>query len=109
MEPEIRKLPKRTVVFISVMVLLGIFTFFAVVNGKETKATKILYMLGYKNVSNVHIYATQEFLNEEINMKGMQYKVSFIDLDKNQECRGFILKDLKRNIDKDLDCTNIKK
>ena len=49
MEPEIRKLPKRTVVFISVMVLLGIFTFFAVVNGKETKA-KILYMLGYKNV-----------------------------------------------------------
>jgi queuine/archaeosine tRNA-ribosyltransferase len=104
MEPEIRKMPKKTVMLLTGMVILGILSFFAVIYGKTVKATKILTKLGYKNIANVHIYSTQEFLNETTNIKGMQYKVSFNDLDKNQECRGFIVRDLKNNVDKDLDC-----
>ena len=104
MEQEIRRLPKKTVLWIAIMVFLGILTFIAVVYGKTVKATKILNQLGYENISNVHVYATQEFLNEDTNVKGMQYKVSFTNLENNQECRGFVLKDYKRNIDKDLNC-----
>ena len=104
MEPEVRKMPKKTVILLSGMVVLGILSFFGVVYGKTIKATKILNKLGYTNIVNVHIYATQEFLNETTNIKGMQYKVSFKDLDKQQECRGFIVRDFKNNVEKDLDC-----
>ncbi len=109
MKPEVRKMPKKTVILLITLVILGILSFFAVVYGKTIKATKILNQLGYKNIKKVHIYSTQEFLNETTNIKGMQYKVSFIDLNKNQECRGFIVKDLKNNVDKDLDCKQLGK
>ena len=104
MENEVRQLPKKTVYGLVALSIMGVLSFFAVVSGKTIKATKIIHQLGYKNVKNVHVYSTQEFLNEDTNIKGMQYKVSFIDIDKNQECRGFIIRDYKNNTDKDLDC-----
>ena len=104
METEVRRLPKKTIILLSILVVLGVISFFLVIYGKTAKATKVLYQLGYKNVANVHIYSTQEFINEDTNVKGMQYKVSFIDLSTNKQCRGFILKDYKNNVDKDLDC-----
>ncbi|MEA3290318.1 MAG: hypothetical protein U9Q04_09100 [Campylobacterota bacterium] len=107
-DTEIRRLPKKTVIFISVIIVMGIITFFLTSAGKSVKAEKILYTLGYKNVADVKVYATHEFLREDINVKGYKHTVSFTNLDTNEQCKGFILKDFKRNVEKDLICEKMK-
>lgn len=107
MEKEVRKLPKKTIIIIGVLIVLGIISFVLASAGKATKATKILAKLGIENVSNVKVYATQEFLREDINVKGMKYTVSFFNKDTNEECKGFILKDYKNNVEKDLLCSKV--
>lgn len=107
MENEIRKLPRKTIIIIGSLIALGIISFFLASAGKATKATKILAQLGLENVSNVRVYATQEFLREDINVKGMKYTVSFVNNKTNEECKGFILKDYKNNVEKDLLCKKV--
>ena len=104
METEVRKLPRKTIVTIGILIALGIISFFLATAGKATKATKILAQLGFENVSKVTVYADQEILNEEINVKGMKYTVSFFNNATNEDCKGFIVKDYKNNVFKDLLC-----
>jgi hypothetical protein len=108
METEVRKLPKKTKMYIYILIALGIVSFFLVDSGKAVKATKVLHELGYKDVSDVQVYATQEFLREDINVKGYKYTVKFVDNETAQECKGYILKDFKNNVEKDLLCKKIK-
>lgn len=108
METEIRKMPKKTVFIMIILIGLGILWYFLVANGQASKVTKILHKLGYDKVSNVKVYANHQFLREDINVKGYKYTVSFKNLKTNEECQGFVLKDFKRNVDKDLLCTQIK-
>ncbi len=107
METEVRKLPKKTKIYIYILIVLGIVSFFLVDSGKAVKATKILHQLGYEDVSGVQVYATQEFLREDINVKGYKYTVKFINNKSNEECKGYILKDFKGNVEKDLLCKKI--
>lgn len=109
MENEVRKLPKKTIIIMIILGLLGLLWFIAVAYGQSVKATKILNTLGYKNVSNVKVYANHQFVREDINVNGFKYTVSFTNLDTNEECKGFILKDFKQNVDKDLICQKIDK
>ncbi|MEA3512897.1 MAG: hypothetical protein U9R37_04795 [Campylobacterota bacterium] len=109
METEVRKLPRKTIYFIAALIVLGIIWLLLVTYGKSQKATKILNQLGYEKVSDVKVYGVQEFLREDINVKGYKYTVRFIDNIKDEECNGFILKDFRRNVEKDLDCQKIKK
>jgi len=109
MENEVRKLPKKTIFIIIFLGLLGIIWFFSVAYGQSVKATKILNKLGYKNVSNVKVYANHQFVREDINVNGYKYTVSFINIDTNEQCKGFILKDFKQNVEKDLICQKIDK
>jgi len=108
METEIRRLPKKTIFFMFTIIILGVLTYFLVANGQSTKVTEILNTLGYKNVTDVQVYANHQFIRDDINVKGYKYTISFINLDTNEECKGFVLKDFKRNVDKDLLCTKIK-
>lgn len=107
MENEVRKLPKKTIVIMIILGLLGIIWFIAVAYGQSVKATKILNKLGYTNISNVKVYANHQFVREDINVNGFKYTVSFINKDTNEECKGFILKDFKQNVEKDLICQKI--
>ena len=108
METEVRKLPKKTIFFMGVLVLLGIVWFLLVANGQATKVTKILHKLGYDNVKDVKVYAHHQFLREDINVKGFKYSISFTNITTNENCKGFVLKDFKRNVEKDLICTKRK-
>ena len=108
METEIRKLPKKTIFYLCVIIALGVAWFFLVANGQATKVTKILHMLGYEKVTNVKVYANHQFIREDINVKGFKYTISFTNLETNEECKGFVLKDFKKNVDKDLICTKRK-
>jgi len=104
METEIRKIPKKTMIIIGSLIALGIISFILASAGKATKAKGILEQLGFKNVSKIRVYKTQEILNEEINIKGMRYNVSFFNNETNEKCKGYIVKDYKNNVFKDLLC-----
>ena len=108
MEHEVRRLPKKTVIYMVILGVLGFVWIFLVSSGQSSKVTKILYTLGYKNVSDVKVYAHHEFIREDLNIKGFKYTISFINKDKNEECKGFVLKDFKRNVTEDLICKSIK-
>jgi hypothetical protein len=108
METEVRKLPKKTIVIVVMLGLLGILWFFMVSYGQTSKVTKILDTLDYKNVTDVRVYAKHQFLREDINVKGFKYTISFINKDTNENCKGFVLKDFKRNVEKDITCTKVK-
>jgi len=107
METEVRKLPKKTIFFMIVLTALGILWYFLVANGQANKVTKILYKLGYDKVIDVKVYANHQFIRDDINVKGYKYTISFTDLKTNETCKGFVLKDFKKNVDKDLICTKI--
>ena len=109
METEVRKLPKKTIIWMIIIGVLGIIWIFLVSFGQSSKVEGILHTLGYKNVSNIKVYANHQFLREDINVNGFKYTVSFIDHDKNENCKGFVLKDFKRNVTKDLICTKMEK
>ena len=104
METEVRKLPKKTVLWMVVLGILGVVWFFLVAYGQESKVAKILNTLGYKDISNIKVYANHQFLREDINVKGYKYTISFTNKNTNEECKGFVLKDFKRNVTKDLIC-----
>jgi len=108
METEVRKLPRKTVVIMIILVVLGVIWFALGTYGQSVKVSKILKQLGFENFSNVRVYATHEFLREDINVKGFKYTVSFTNHDTNEKCKGFVLKDLKNNVEKDLLCKKIK-
>lgn len=107
MKTEVRKLPKKTIIWMVILGLLGIVWFFLVAFGQETKVTKILGTLGYKNISNVKVYAKHQFIREDINVKGYKYSISFTNIKTNENCKGFVLQDFKRNVTKDLICKKI--
>jgi len=108
MATEVRKLPKKTVIYMVILGVLGILWFFLVSFGQASKVTKILHTLGYENVSKVKVYANHQFLREDINVKGYKYTISFVNKDTKEECKGFVLKDFKRNVEKDIICTKVK-
>ena len=108
MEQEIRKLPKKTIIWMIILGLLGIVWFYLVSFGQETKVKKILNSLKYENISDIKVYANHKFLREDINIEGYKYTVSFVNNDTNEYCKGFVLKDFKQNTTEDLICRKIK-
>ncbi len=108
METEVRKIPKKTIIYMIIIIFFGVVWLYLVSYGKSTKVTKILQTLGYNNIVNVKVYASHEFLREDINVKGYKYTVSFTDVSKNENCKGFVLKDFKRNVTQDLICKSVK-
>ena len=107
METEVRKLPKKTVIILITLSILGIIWYLLVALGQSNKVTQILHELGYKKVEDVKVYAHHQFIRDDINVKGYKYTISFTNLETNETCKGFVLKDFKRNVDKDLLCTKI--
>jgi len=101
---EVRKLPKKTVIYFIILGVLGVVWYLLVAYGQSVKVTKILYQLGYKNVTKVRVYGNHQFLREDINVKGIKYTVSFVNNDTNEECKGFVLRDFRNNVTKDLIC-----
>ncbi len=101
---EVRKIGKKTWIWMGIIILLGIIVFFIVENGKSVKAEKVLHELGYQQVSDVKVYSITQVENIDTKVQGYKYFVKFKDVKENKECKGFILKDFKHNVDKDLIC-----
>ena len=101
---QTRAIPKKSFVIMIILILLGIATYFITQNGKAQKVTKILKEVGYTNVSNVKVYGVTKVENKDTKIQGFKYFVIFNDLETNQQCKGFVLKDFKRKTAKDLIC-----
>jgi hypothetical protein len=101
---EVRKISTKMIVMMVITVILGIGVFFVVENGKSAKAAKVLNELGYTNIEDVRVYSITDVENMDTKIQGKKYFVKFKDLQTNKECKGFILKDFKHNVAKDLIC-----
>ncbi len=102
---EVRKISTKTFVYMGIIALLGVVFFYVAENGKASKAAKILNDLGYKEIADVSVYSVTQFENIDTKIQGYKYFVKFTNRATNEECEGFIIKDFKHNIDKDLTCT----
>ena len=101
---EKRKIPLKSYVTMVILIVLGIFAYFAVEQGKASKVTKILYRLGYKKVSDVKVYGITKVEDMKTKIRGIRYFVIFKDIQTNRYCRGFVLKDFKNNVKQDITC-----
>jgi hypothetical protein len=101
---EVRKISMKTFVYMGIIVLLGIIFFLVAQNGKNAKATEILKQLGYKNIKSIQVFAIHDFENIDTRIQGKKYSLRFKNVDTNEICKGFIIKDFKNNVDKDLLC-----
>lgn len=87
-----------------IIIVFGILFFFIAQNGKNIKAKNILKDLGYNNISDITVYSINQFENIDTRVQGNKYSIKFKNGDTNEICKGFIIKDYKHNIDKDLLC-----
>lgn len=101
---EVRKISTKTFIYMGIIVILGVIFFIIAQSGKNAKATEVLKQLGYTNVSSVRVFAIHDFENMDTRIQGKKYSLKFKNLDTNELCKGFIIKDFKNNVDKDLLC-----
>ena len=86
MDTTIRKLPKKTIIYMGIMGIMGIIWISLVSYGQSSKVSKILNTLGYTKISSVKVYANHEFLREDINVKGYKYTIGIV-----VSCQAFSL------------------
>ena len=101
---EVRKINRKTAIYMGIIIVLGIVFFLLVEDGKSAKAEKILTELGYQKVSDVEVFSVTQFENIDTKIQGYKYFVTFTDETTQQKCKGFIAKDFKHNVMKDLTC-----
>jgi hypothetical protein len=101
---KVRKISPTTYMYMGIIVILGILGFLLAQGGKASKARAILDQLGYKNVANVKVFGVHKVEDMDTKIQGYKHFVTFTNQATNQECRGFIYKDFKRNVKQDITC-----
>ncbi len=102
--PTVRKLPKKTVIIISIMALLCFIGFLFIQETKSMKMEEVLNTLEHENVKNVKVINKMNVEDKETRVKSTVYKIVFDDLDLNKQCVGFIHRSNHGKYSKDLDC-----
>lgn len=101
---ETRKLPKKSIIAIVIIILVGLFGFIELKSLKEQKMTEILATMGYSNVKDVVFINKLDVEDKVTRMTSNVYKIKFFDLTSNQTCVGFIHKEKNNTYTKDFDC-----
>jgi len=101
---EVRKLPKKTMITISVIVALALAIFLFLKIMKEQKMIEILATLGHKNVNSMEVINKLSVEDKETRYKSKVYKVRFVDNSINKTCVGFIHIGKNSKYSKDFDC-----
>jgi GrpB-like predicted nucleotidyltransferase (UPF0157 family) len=91
-QTEVRKLPKKSIIIILVLIIIGIAGFLLITLSKQAKMEEVLGTLGYKNVESVRVYNVSQVEDEVTRRRGELYKISFFNKETNQECHGLIYK-----------------
>ena len=101
---EVRKIPKKSIYFMIAVVVAGVIVYFVIANKKASKVQMMLALEGYKNTTDIIVFAQHQVLNESTNIKGDKYSIRFKNLDNGKICKGFVYFDYKGNHDTDLEC-----
>ena len=104
METEVRKLPKKTIISILIIGILGIGIFFLLKGLKEQKLTEILATIGHNNIKSVEVINKLSVEDTETRYKSSVFKIKFYDNDLKQTCIGFIHINRDKSYTKDFDC-----
>lgn len=102
--PEVRKLPRKTIITIAIMVILIGGAYIFLKSMKEDKLVEVLNSLGHKKVSDLQVINKLEVEDKETRYKTKVYKVMFFDNDLNKTCIGFIHFGRNNQYNEDLDC-----
>ncbi|MCT7629928.1 hypothetical protein N5U06_04190 [Aliarcobacter butzleri] len=104
MSCEVRKLPKKTVIIISLIVSIAIVIFLVQKTLKEQRFAEILGTLGHTNITELKIINKLNVEDVQTKLKSNVFKVKFFDKDLNQTCIGFLHKEKDDLYSKDFDC-----
>ena len=104
MSYEVRKLPKKTIVIITIRCFVAFVIFFVLKFLKEQKIGEILANIGHKNITNVKVVSKLNVEDMQTKMKSSVFKVVFFDKDLNQTCMGFLHHERDGSYTKDFDC-----
>ncbi len=104
MSYEVRKLPKKTVIIISLIVSIAIVIFLVQKTLKEQRFAEILGTLGHTNITELKIINKLNVEDVQTKLKSNVFKVKFFDKDLNQTCIGFLHKEKDDVYSKDFDC-----
>ena len=104
MSYEVRKLPKKTVIIISLIVSIVIVIFLFYNTLKEQRFAEILGTLGHTNITELKIINKLNVEDVQTKLKSNVFKVKFFDKDLNQTCIGFLHKEKDDLYSKDFDC-----
>lgn len=103
-ETKIRKMPKKTVVVISIIALIAVVGFIFITTTKNMKMQEVLSTMNHKNITNIKVINKLSVEDKETRVKSTVYKIAFKDLDLKQDCVGFIHRNNYGKYSKDLDC-----
>ena len=101
---EVRKLPKKTVIVISIMAAICFIGFFFVMTTKSLKMEEVLSTLGHKNISSVKVVNKMSVEDRETKVKSTVFKVAFYDETLKKDCVGFVHRSNSGKYSKDIDC-----
>jgi hypothetical protein len=104
MSHEVRKLPKKTVIIIGILIVLGLAIFMVLKGLKEEKMTEILATLGHTNIKEVKVINRLSVEDKKTRYKSSVYKINFYDNTLKQTCAGFVHRGKNNTYTKDLDC-----
>ena len=101
---QVRRLPKKTVVVISIIIVLAFVIFHMTQDWKEKKITEVLATIGHTNITQLKVINKLNVEDKETKYQSNVYKVIFYDKDLQQSCIGFIHQERDNQYTKDLNC-----
>ncbi|MDD2895616.1 MAG: hypothetical protein PHG81_06290 [Aliarcobacter sp.] len=101
---QVRRLPKRTVVIISIIIAIAFIIFYVIKDLKEKKITEVLATVGHANITQLKVINKLNVEDKDTRYQSTVYKVIFYDNDLNQSCIGFIHQERNEQYTKDLNC-----
>ncbi len=101
---QVRRLPKKTVVVISIIIVLAFVIFYMIQDLKEKKITEVLATIGHTNITQLKVINKLNVEDKETKYQSNVYKVIFYDKDLQQSCIGFIHQERDNQYTKDLNC-----
>jgi hypothetical protein len=100
---QVRKIPKKHIVAIVMVIIVGFGFYYVNTQLREAKMVEVLGQLGHNDISNITVFKVHKVEDPEVRRKGTLYSLKFTNA-KQQECRGFVLRNYKKEYSQDLEC-----
>ncbi|RBQ32620.1 hypothetical protein CRU92_02595 [Arcobacter sp. FW59] len=104
MSYEVRKLPKKTIIIISIIVILSFGIFLILQIFKTQRMAEILDTLGHRNIQDLKVVNKLSVEDIQTKLRSSVYKVVFYDNDMQKTCMGFVHHEKDNSYTKDFDC-----